>query len=162
MTEPKDKKPAFTVDGQEFVLRVTVPRARRIKERLNVDLLDVATQGAENPFVAMADNPELFGDVLWELCEERAAGLGWDQDKFLDGFDGPTIDAAADALITATIAAFPKKKRVVLEAIQNAQEDALDRVTEKLTGGLIADVVNAEVDAAVEKAIQTRGSSSTS
>jgi hypothetical protein len=139
--------PYYETAAGRWLLRITPPLARRIRDKLGVDLFAIALPPPQNPFVRMADSPYLLCDVLWEICgplagERSLARDAWEEDLW------PAIDAATEALLAGVIASFPEKKRAGLTKLVAAQTAAIDRVIERMSPKM-----DAIIDAAVDEAI---------
>jgi hypothetical protein len=94
-------------DGREWTLRITLGRVPKLREAgFDVDKLDDERAG----FAALA-SPEPLGKVLWALCERQAEARTLTPEGFADGFDGPALFRAQDALMEA-VADFTQRPTV--------------------------------------------------
>ncbi|WP_439628218.1 hypothetical protein [Gemmata sp.] len=91
-------KSEFTdASGRAWQVRITLAHVKPLREAgFNVSAIgkDVGT------FDVLSD-PETFARVLYLLCESQADKAGVSPEEFAAGLDGPTIHAAADALLAA-------------------------------------------------------------
>lgn len=80
--------------GVTWDLVLTVQSARKIRSRLNVDVLD------NNSLAAATGDPLVCCDILWVLCEDQAATRGVSEDQFYVGvIEGETFEDASVALL---------------------------------------------------------------
>lgn len=77
------------------------------------------------------DDPETLGRVLWKFCEGQAEARKLTPEEFADGFDGPTVHAAGDAIVEA-LADFSQRPGVA-----KAIKDRLPAARAKLETALI-------------------------
>lgn len=83
--------------GREWVIGFTLGNLPKVREAgFNVSATVKNTEGFND-----LNDPETFGRVLWVLCGDQADRAGITQESFADGFDGPTIHAAADSIMEA-------------------------------------------------------------
>lgn len=99
-----------------------------------------ASRGVDG-FAPLAD-PESLGRVLWLLCEAQATAKAVTEETFADGFDGPTIAAATDAMVECVVdftqrpaAAKVVKARLPGE-IAKAEAEAIRQIETILSGSI--------------------------
>lgn len=73
--------------GRQWEITITVGTLGRLKA-VGINLLDPA----------LAEDIELFGRLLWVLCESQAVAAGLTEEQFADVCDGPTLAGATDAI----------------------------------------------------------------
>ena len=94
--------------GHEWTLSITVGAIRRVRNRLQTDLLEAA----EGDLLArLARNAVLLVDVLWCLVEPEARGRDVTDEDFGRALVGGALDRATDALVEALLDFFPKPQR---------------------------------------------------
>lgn len=98
--------------GRDWTLFVDVSELKRIKARINVDLLEIV----EGPLLERLSNDVIFlVDLLWVMVEPRAEEQGITDVQFAMGLKGNALDRAVDALLEALIEFFPEKKSKLLK-----------------------------------------------
>ena len=113
--------------GREWVIRIDVGALLDVQERTGLDL----------PQLMRSDEvltEFLFGDAtqpvraLWVLCEEQAKELGLNERGFMRLFDGPTLEAATEALLKS-VANFSPRSKIGAAMARTTTEmmEALDR-----------------------------------
>ena len=122
--------PTFSdVDGRTWQLRLTIGNVRRIRDAAGVDFANI-TDG--KVFLELGADVEKFARVLWVLCEQQAEFHQLDPEKFVEAFDGATIDAAAEALIAAilnfTRASMRAPLQTVIQAALSSRQKSLTEV----------------------------------
>lgn len=82
-------------EGRKWRLRITMGDLARLKAAG----LDV-TKSVDDPkaLQAITNDFEIYGRVLWELCEAQALAANVTPEAFAAGFDGPTLFAAGGAI----------------------------------------------------------------
>lgn len=99
--------------GQEWKLHLTYGAAMDVQRETQVNLA-LTSKDSNWADLLFGDNGRLVS-VLWVLCEEQAKELGVTPEKFGYRFDGPTLEAAGNALAHAIAGFFPRSK--IAEAI---------------------------------------------
>lgn len=84
--------------GRSWDVRITLGLLPKLREA-GYDLTAVAKD--QQSLTCLYD-VETFGRVAWTLCAKQAAERDLDEDGFRDGFDGPTVFAAINAIVEAT------------------------------------------------------------
>lgn len=100
--------------GREYESRVTVATAIALKNRLEINLAEIA--GGDLLERLEADT-ELLVNVLWLTVEKSAVALGVSQDEFADSLRGDVFRAAVDAMLGAIADFFPGPKRALLNEL---------------------------------------------
>lgn len=114
--------------GRAWKLTINVTQAERVKEALNVDLLNLYGETAGKLF----SNPPLFVDVLHTLCRDQCAAESIDPVSFAEGLVGDAIERAADALMDAVADFFPSRKRKTLQAIKTKGKQLGDQMEDQI------------------------------
>lgn len=118
---------AFTdYTGAEWKLRLTYTSADQVKRETGVNLT-VTAKDSNWSEVIFGDPGRLVG-VLWVLCEAQAKERGLTPEQFGERFDGPTLEAAGDALCEGIADFFPRSRiakalRANLTKVVTAAED---------------------------------------
>lgn len=92
--------------GRAWTLAIDIGVMRRARSALAINLADClvlgdAPAGDERLMLRLARDPVLLADLLYVLCEAQAHDRGLTDETFVALFDGPSIEAAAAALIEA-------------------------------------------------------------
>jgi len=120
--------------GQDWHLRLTYGLACDVKRETGVNLT-LVSQDTGWVEILFGEPGRLVG-VLWVLCAEQAGRLNVTAEQFGHRFDGPTLEAAGEALAGAIADFFPRSRiaraireglpKVLAEADRKAVE-AIDR-----------------------------------
>jgi len=151
----------FRVDGREWHVTVDGPKIRQVRAELGG--FDLGARDASQ-FGRLIDDPLLAAEVLWVLCRKQAAELGVSQEQFDAMLGGDAGEAAAVALLDAVIDFFPSRQRGLLKNLLSQQQEIqraatakaesrlLDPATMEAVKTVLLDSVDAQIDAAIEKA----------
>ena len=123
--------PFFEAGGQRWPLRITPPLARKIRDKIGLDLFDVDSPASTNPIVRLVEKPMLLADVLWEICQPLAAERGISREQ-LEEAAWSDVDAVADAIVAGVLSGFPEKKRERMRKLFAAISAAADAVVESV------------------------------
>ena len=113
--------------GRQWRLAITVGDLIKVRKETGVDLA-----GALKSDAALADL--MFGDpaglvsTLYVLCEKQAGDMKVSPEEFGYGFDGPTVESATEALMTAIADFFPRSR--IGRAIRQSMKRTMDRADE--------------------------------
>ena len=132
--------------GAAWSLSITLGAARRVKNKIGVDLLDPASKssvgGVELPVSQRLLYDDLFlTDVVCSLLEPQFKERGVDKDAFLDRIDGSTLKRI-DAVFWEEYRAFfeargkewaAKALTLDLETRQTAAQNALSQIDGSLS-----------------------------
>ena len=100
---------AFTdTQGRAWPIVVNVSAVKRVRDLLDVDLMDVA---GGDLLARLADDPCLLVDVLYVLCKAEADAKGVSDEDFGKGMVGGVLDEAASALMKELLDFFPSAQR---------------------------------------------------
>jgi len=138
-------------------LSLNVLSVRKIKSRLEVDLLDNAS------LAAAMGNPLSVVDVIWVLVEEQATSRGISEDDWYKGaIDGNTFEESSVALMEELADFFRKTSRTLMAQMISETLKARPRV-EAATAkqqAKIAETVTRMIEAAeteLDQALSTAG-----
>lgn len=95
-------------DGRTWSLGVTVGDLKPLRE-FGFDLNKIVGAGSGLGEILFAEPERLVG-VLYHLCEKQAEKAGVTPEAFACLFDGPTIEAAGEALLEAVIDFSPRSR----------------------------------------------------
>lgn len=142
-------------DGREWRLQIGTFTADRIKAATNgrVDFVEQGRGTGHNIFSVLANDLQLFGQVLWLMVERQAEEAGISESEFADAFDMDALERAQSALIEATIDFFPFRSRglyteakTIAERVAAEQEIAtIERAREILHSQEMKDVMIAAI-----------------
>lgn len=85
--------------GREWSIRITLGMLPKLREA-GFDVNAVAKNPAQ---LSVLSDPETLGKVAWTLCEKQAIAANVDPEQFADGFDGPTIQDAVQAILESIL-----------------------------------------------------------
>lgn len=150
--------PSFKACGKEWLVAVDGPAIRACRAELGIDI------GARDcsQLQILSEDWSKANDVLWVLCRKQAASYGIDQEAFDSALGGDAGEAAADALFEGIIDFFPSRQRVLLrdalaknrEVLAAAEQVAAERLTSRETVEAMKAAAVAEVNAAIDKALE--------
>lgn len=141
-------------EAREWFVRVDVAAVKRVRDLLQVNLLDVL---GGDLVERLRRDPVLLCDVLYVLCQPQANERQLADVDFGRAMAGDAIASATDALLEELVSFFPTAERTVLGRLLQSSE----RVREKAYALATArsDVLEAEALAKLEAALSTRGGS---
>ena len=93
--------------GRPWRCRLTLADLERVRRDAGVDLSEVMSDTRKLADLVFGDLAR-FGRFLWALCETQAGGAGVTPAAFAAGFDGPTLEAAGEAVLCAVADFFPR------------------------------------------------------
>ena len=130
--------------GRSWTLRIDVSAIRRVREALDVDLLDLAG----GPLLErVAGDPVLLVDILYVLARGQADQQNVDAEAFGAAMVGDAIDRATGALLEALADFFPSRKaalmRKVTEKGQVLAERLLARAEKRVADGDLDEAMEA-------------------
>lgn len=136
-------------EGREWGIAINVSAVKRVKDALQLDLLDVA----DGKLLAeLSDDPMLLCNVLFVLCEKQCEANGVSDEQFGEGLAGDSIADATKALMEELVDFFPPGRREILShalaKVQQAQTMALKRAEKCMSDARIDDLVMKELDRA--------------
>lgn len=104
-------------NGKEWNCEITVKVLKQIKQRLNVDFMDIT-----NAVKKLMTDVYFLCDSLYIVHEEECQRNGLSDEDFGALLVGETIDNATKALIDSLICFFPTQQREMLEKITKKRE----------------------------------------
>jgi len=165
-----DKQTASWTDneGRRWNTTVTVGTLKRVKDLVDVNLLDVFDGVLLS---RLADDPVLLANTLYAVCKPQADERGVDDVAFGELLVGDTIERAAEALVHGIASFFPQGRRAALTSLwtklQRAQAATMAMATGKLDSPLMEQAIQAEIqklareiDRRIEQALTPSGSTS--
>lgn len=131
-------KPSFVdADGNRHIMNLTFGSANRIREKFDVDLIDISDGKA---FVAMGSNSALLLSVVWELVSNKTNREDPSEiEAFAEAIDGPTVERMGVAIKEAIILFSPPAKRPAVRALFSQADDAIDK-----TGDAMLELVESD------------------
>lgn len=134
--------------GRVWTLAIDVGAMRRARAALGINLADCLVLGDapeqdERLMVRLARDPVLLVDLLYVLCQGQCRDRNLDDEAFAGVFDGPSIEAAAAALV---------------EALNDFFQNPASRLVAKTTARVLAirkeaDLTEEELDALIDRAL---------
>jgi hypothetical protein len=97
--------------GRDWVVNVTVTTIRRVKELVDVNLLDVFDGKL---FARLLTDPVALVESFYAICQPQAEARAVTYEQFVDSMTGDGLDRAFEALTDALICFFPKGRREIL------------------------------------------------
>lgn len=140
--------------GRKWDATVDVPTAKEIRNRLNIDLLDLLN-GRADALQKLIEDPITLVDALYLVCREQCEAQNVDDVDFGRGLVGEGIDNAVDALLVGIAYFFPKGRRVVVLGVIQKMNESLDRITAKALTALEDPRLTAAIDREADQAIET-------
>jgi len=120
---------AFTdTIGREWRLSITVASIERVAAATSIRLDRLLDDGCK-PLADLLGNLPVFVNVLWHLCQKRAAELKLTPDGFAEGFAGDVLDTAALAFQRALADFSPSRARQLLLSLATKGIEVQDRAT---------------------------------
>lgn len=98
---------------RKWIVSVSIPLARKVKQALDVDILNVQTG-----LPALSADPLLLCDVLYVLCREQADRLKVTDEEFGECLAGDVLEQACDAYVEALISFSPPRRGRILSSMQ--------------------------------------------
>lgn len=103
---------SFTDDkGREWCVSLNINKARALRERLNVNILN--TEGLD----ILAQDVVLLVDVIYVLCEDQLKARNVSDVEFGESLSGMSLQSASDALIEAILDFSPPRQQKVLRQL---------------------------------------------
>ncbi len=134
-------------EGRRWSVTITVGTLKRVKELVEVNLLDVFDGVLLN---RLADDPVLLANTLYAVCKPQADERGIDDLAFGELLVGDTIEAAAQALVLGLSLFFPQQRRAALTSLwakmNRARSAMLDMATAKLDSPQLEQAIQAEIE----------------
>ena len=97
--------------GNEWTPAVTVASVKRVRQLLDLDLLDLQEGGV---LQRLAQDHVLLVDVLYVVCKDQADHHGITDEAFGGAMRGDVLAEATDAFLEELAVFFPRQKREIL------------------------------------------------
>lgn len=122
--------------GRQFNIRLTVDKLAQVREQCGIPLARLFNDPQTLADVMFCD-PETAADVFWRCIDRETSCVMRDmtREEFFSGIDGPTIEKATEALLSAVVDFFPRSKiakklqgklTTIFEAMDREIETRLD------------------------------------
>ena len=142
---------------REWCVEINVSTVRRVRDVLEVDLLDVFDG---KMLEKLARDPVLLVDVVYVLCQPQAAEKSVTAEEFGRAMAGEAIDNATKALMGELVDFFPNAHvRDSLQTILHAQERIQSKGNDVLKANLTDEAIDALVAAAIKSLVSAGNSS---
>ena len=100
--------------GRTWTVTVNVDAIKRVRDLVDVNLLDVVGGGSGRLLERLTTDPIVLCDVLFALCKPEADTKGISDEDFGRAMGGDALDGATTALLEELVAFFPLARRQVL------------------------------------------------
>jgi hypothetical protein len=134
-------------EGREWSIAVNIGSAKRLKDQLQIDLLDPAS------LQRLSDSPYDVANALFVLCEAQAKATTTSEEQFGAALSGDAIEEATDALMLEIVDFFPKRQRDALKTLlakmDTAKQGAATLAQEKVN--------SPAMDQAIQRAMTQAG-----
>lgn len=125
-------------DGRYWNVEVVIPTVRRVRERLQVELLEIVDVNGEL-FQRIAKDPCLLCDVLFVICQRQAESMQVTDEDFGRALRGDALELATEALLYAIADFFPNQRREILTSLlgkmKSLNTSAVEMIRKKLDQG---------------------------
>jgi hypothetical protein len=149
--------------ARTWAIIVNVAAVKRVRELLQVNLLEIADQKAKL-LERLVDDPCLLCDILFCLVKPEADAKGVSDEDFGRGLAGDALGAATDALLSEIADFFPKGRREIMQRIlaklTALQDKATSLALTKLDDPELDRQMEAELKAAMDQAFEKPGPTS--
>jgi hypothetical protein len=146
-----------------WAITVNVAAVKRVRELLQVNLLEIADQKGKL-LERLVDDPCLLCDILFCLVKPEADAKQITDEQFGQALAGDALGAATDALLSEIADFFPKGRREIMQRVlaklTALQEKATSLALVKLDDPELDRQLEKELQAAMEEAIGPKGSTS--
>ena len=139
--------------ARTWAITVNVAAVKRVRELLQVNLLEIADQKAKL-LERLVDDPCLLCDILFCLVKPEADAKNITDEDFGKALAGDALGAATDALLSEIADFFPKGRREILQKILGKLTALQDKATSlalvKLDDPALDRQMEAELQAAMD------------
>jgi hypothetical protein len=146
--------------ARTWAITVNVAAVKRVRELLQVNLLEIADQKAKL-LERLVDDPCLLCDILFCLVKPEADAKGISDEDFGRALAGDALGAATDALLSEIADFFPKGRREIMQRILAKLTALQDKATSlalmKLDDPELDRQMEAELTAAMEAVLEKAG-----
>jgi hypothetical protein len=140
--------------GQEWTLRLTVYMVAQIRSETGINLALVSKdRGWVNQIFGDERDDGKLASILFLLCEQQCQQAKLSPEQFAQQLDGPTLEAAGQALVEAIADFFPSSSvaqalKKSLGQVRKAAEEKAVAAIEAATLTACASLMNAPVSSA--------------
>jgi len=139
--------------GREWTVAITVGSIMRVRETIDVDLLDLVDGKLIEKLLS---DPILLCKIIYVVCQPDAEKRGVSGQQFFDAMSGDDIDQATKILIDELVSFSPSPKdRANLRAIADKTNEAMDRgrdlVKARVQSGILDKIIKNELSKAEKK-----------
>lgn len=146
-------------EGRTWSLQIDVGALRRIRADTG---LKAAAFSNKASYEKLAEDPELFVDVLWAIVRPEATRAGVTPEQFAHGLLGDVIDQAGLAFCEALIDFFPTRKAKVFRRAQTHFRNTMETMEQKALDAAEKDIERLEKEFASKTSSTTSPASSAS
>lgn len=115
--------------GNVWAVSVNVGTVKRVKDLLEINLLDIADGGVIDRISA---DPVLLCDILYVVCKDQADKDGITDVQFGQSMSGDVLDTALDALVGELVDFFPNpRRREILKQAWGKMRDLETKMMDK-------------------------------
>jgi hypothetical protein len=147
---------------QTWVIRLTIPTLKHVRDALGIDVLTIATDG-EGTAIRKLTDVYTFLEVLYHTSQ-RSDGGPCSLEEFTELVGLEQLEEASVAWFEALVDFFPPSRRGLLKTIVAEGKRVGDAMTAKLDeligSGVLADELKSAADKAIEKIESISGSTS--
>lgn len=135
------------VNGKEWTISITVGTIKRVKDLMNVNLIDAVSTDLIDK---MKSDPVFLCDILFAICKPQADKDGVSDVEFGEGLVGDAISDATTALIGDLVDFFPQSQRTILQKALAKINTAEKKMTETMN-----QKIDAMLDSEIEKRVKS-------
>ena len=136
---------------QTWVIRLTIPTLKHVRDALGIDVLTIATDG-EGTAIRKLTDVYTFLEVLYHTSQ-RADGGPCSLEEFTELVGLEQLEEASVAWFEALVDFFPPSRRELLKRIVAEGKRVADAETKKLNELIASGVIDAELKSAADKEI---------
>ncbi|HRF02748.1 MAG TPA: hypothetical protein PLI18_19730 [Pirellulaceae bacterium] len=137
--------------GRRWVIRITIPAAKHIRDAMSIDLLKFASDG-EGVEIRKLTDVFAFQEVLFHTSQLSDGGsCTFEEFSELIGLE--QLEAAMEPWFEALVDFFPPSRRELLKRIVAEGKRVADAETKKLNELIASGVIDAELKSAGDKEI---------
>lgn len=137
--------------GKSWDISITVGSLKRVKDMLNIDLIEEASK-KENIFIKVSENPIMLCDILYCLCKSQADERKITDEKFGESLNGDAIEQATNMFIEELIDFFPSAKRPAFRMMTQKIEEMTTKGVEYVTKYLNSEEMETKIMSDIKKA----------
>lgn len=134
-------------NGKEWTVKLDAPKIQDVRKELQIDLLDLES----NVYARLAADEITLIGVLWVLCRKQIIEAGVTAEQFGEALVGQTIDDAITALVGAAADFLPPRKRLLLQALDQKNQQILKMAEEKVLGAVNDEQMMERIQTAMDR-----------